>query len=152
MPEGSREAEALLRLPMPSGGHLAPDGLFGIEYSHNASKTYRFFALEADRGTMPVARSDERQTSMLGKFAAYRDVIERRLHKAHWGLPNLLVLTVTTNHARVADIVSRLTQQNTNSAALLFKAVNARDLKSPMAGLLHEPWQRAGSPSLRIDE
>ena len=30
-----------------------PDGLFGLEYVRDAQKLYRFFALEADRNTIP---------------------------------------------------------------------------------------------------
>ena len=36
---------------------IVPDALFGLEYTANGQKSYRFFVLEADRGQMPVARS-----------------------------------------------------------------------------------------------
>jgi hypothetical protein len=35
-----------------------PDGLFGLEYVRDGQKLYRFFALEADRNTIPVKRSE----------------------------------------------------------------------------------------------
>jgi hypothetical protein len=85
-----------------------PDGLFGIEYSVGDKKAYRFFALEADRGTMAVARSTAGQISYLGKIASYREIIARRVHKTHLGMPNLLVLALTTGDARMADIIGQL--------------------------------------------
>ena len=74
-----------------------PDGLFGIEYGSGGTKAYRFFALEADRGTMPVVRSGAGQTSYLAKLASYQKIIGSRTFKTHLGLPNLLVLTLTTS-------------------------------------------------------
>lgn len=127
-----------------------PDGLFGLEYKRGGSKSYRFFALEADRGTMPVARENPKQTSYLGKVTAYREIIEHRVHKAHLRLPNLLVLTLTTGKARMADIIGRLGGQAGDGAAFLFKSTDASGLMMPAPQLLLEPWQRVDSPSLCI--
>jgi len=99
---------------------------------------------------MPVARSNGSQTSYLGKLAAYREIITREAHKSHWGLPNLLVLTVTVSEVRVSEIVSGLRERAGGSMAFLFKAVGTPDLTAPAPQLLFEPWQRAGFPPLRI--
>jgi hypothetical protein len=150
-PEAVRSSLTPFRAPVPSGGYLVPDGLFGIEYGARGTKAYRFFALEADRGTMPVVRSTATQTSYLGKIAAYREIIGRKIYKAHWGIPNLLVLTVTVNSARVQQILERLQDFPTENAVFLFKAVAGTNLTVPMPQLLFEPWQRAGFPPMRID-
>jgi hypothetical protein len=151
-PDQTRTSATPFRVPVPSGGYLVPDGLFGLEYAHGTAKTYRFFAIEADRGTMPVGRITANQTSYLGKIAAYREIIAGRVHKTHLGLPNLLVLTLTTREARMADIMGRLGGQTGERAAFLFKSVGASSLTTPAPRLLSEPWQRAGLPALRIDE
>ncbi len=151
-PEATRSSPAPLRLPLPSGCFLVPDGLFGIEYDTASAKTYRFFALEADRGTMPVARSDPGQTSYLGKLAAYRTAIERGAHKTHWGIPNLLVLTLTNRGTRMAEMLRQLGGGDGTSAAFLFKAVPGAELRRPTPRLLVEPWERADMPPLRIGE
>jgi len=151
-PEAIRTSGTPFRLPVSSGGYLVPDGLFGIEYAAGDKKTYRFFALEADRGTMPVVRSNAGLTSYFGKITAYREIIGHQIHKAHWGIPNLLLLTVTISAARVQAIVDRLQDRPSENAAFLVKAVAATDLTTPMPKLLLEPWQRAGFPPLRIDE
>ena len=151
-PEAARSPGALFRIPVPAGGYLVPDGLFGLEYAHGASKAYRFFALEADRGTMPIGRSNPNQTSYLGKIAAYREIIARRVHKTHLGLPNLLVLTLTTGEARIADIMRQIGHQTGDSAAFLFKSMNPSGLTMPAPQLLIEPWPRVGFPPLCIAE
>ncbi len=149
-PESTRASITPFRLPIPSGKYIVPDGLFGMEYSISGKKSYRFFALEADRGTMPVARSNPSQTSYLGKLDLYREIIARQVHKTHLSLPNLLVLTVTTAEARMADIVRQLEGTTDASAAFLFKSISAPDLTRPAPPLLSEPWQRAGHPPLAI--
>ena len=150
-PEATRSSQTLFRIPVPSGGYLIPDDLFGIEYGSGGTKAYRFFALEADRGTMPIARSSPNQTSYLGKIGSYREIIVRQVHKTYLGLPNLLVLTLTTSHERMTNIIERLQGEQGDNATFLFGAVNDGATRSPMP-LLTAAWQRAGCPSLRIDE
>jgi hypothetical protein len=129
-----------------------PDALFGIEYAGTAKKAYRFFALEADRCTMPVIRSNPNQTSYVGKLAAYGEIIANFVHKTHWGLPNLLVLTITTSKARMADMIEGLGDRAGAAAVFLFKTISDTDHSIPATRLISDPWERAGLPSLRIDE
>jgi hypothetical protein len=149
-PEAVRASGTPFRLPVPSGGYVVPDGVFGIEYLAGGTKAFRFFALEADRGTMPIARTNTRQSSYLGKLAAYGEIIARQVHKTHWGIPNLLVLTLTTSAARCSEMVAKLGAGG--SPAFLFKAMDGRGLANPVPALLTEPWTRAGSPPLSIAE
>jgi len=101
---------------------------------------------------MPVTRSNPNKTSYMGKIAAYREIMAHQVPKTHWGLPNLLVLTVTTSGARVQEIMARLQDRPGENAALIFKSLGTPDLSTPVSQLLFEPWQRAGFPPLRIDE
>lgn len=147
-PETTRASPVPFRIPVPSGG-IIPDGLFGIEYGRD-KKTYRFFALEADRGTMPVTRSSSRQTSYLGKLGAYQEALERQAHKSHLGIPNLFVLTVTTDQSRLSEIMRRFADHGT-SPTFLFKALDLA-LRAPAPDLLMMPWERPGLPPLYIGE
>ncbi len=122
---------------------IVPDGLFGIEYGLAGTKAYRFFALEADRGTMPIMRTNHNQTSYLGKIAAYREIVSKQGYKSHLGVPVLLILTVTTSEARAADIIERLQAQAGGNTAFLFKAVDAANLSTPTTELFFDPWDRA---------
>ena len=139
-----------IRIPVPSGGHLAPDGLFGSEYESGGTKTYRFFALEVDRGTMPVARSNPNQSSYLGKLSAYREIITHRVHKTNFGLPNFLILTLMTSQLRLTDLMDRLGRRVGEIANFLFKSVDASSLTTPAVQLLIDPLQRAGLSPLGI--
>lgn len=153
-PPATRSSTAPFRLPATMATTLVPDGLFGIEYDVDGKKAYRFFALEIDRGTMPVVRSNQNQTSYLAKIAAYRDLVSRQVHKTHLGLPNLLVLTVTTNERHKKEIMSHLKEQSGQSAAFLFKAMArpgaSLGIPQPAMSLLAEPWERVGHASLAI--
>ena len=137
---------------------IVPDGLFGLEYTRGGSKAYRFFALEADRNTQPVTRSDLQQTSYLRKILAYRQLSAQGIHKSHLGLPNLFVLTVTTNESHMTNIMSLVKKLATEgkSKLFLFKTMsslgNFEKAPEPTAHLLTDPWQRVGYEAFRIDE
>ena len=85
--------------------HVAPDKVFGIEH---ADGSRRYYFLEMDRGTMPVARSDIRRTSLLRKFLSYDATFRDNLHRRLYGLPGFQVLTVTTSEERIATCVEVL--------------------------------------------
>ncbi len=150
-PEATRTSPSPFRIPVPSGGHLVPDGLFGIEYASGTTKSYRFFALEVDRGTMPVERSGAGQTSYLAKLARYKEVLAGSLYKTHWGLPNLLLLTVTQNSERQREIVRTALARFGESPQVLFKSVTDAELRIIATRLLSEPWDRVGLSPLAID-
>ncbi|MGC9955086.1 MAG: replication-relaxation family protein [Rhizomicrobium sp.] len=151
-PEATRMSPMAFRIPTSSlPVAVVPDGMFGLEYSRDDKKTYRFFALEADRGTMPVTRSNSQQTSYLGKLGAYQEVIARQAHKNYLGIPNLFVLTVTTDQSRLFAIMRRFADRGTNST-FLFKAADPATLGGPVPDLLMTPWERHGLPPLRIGE
>jgi len=151
-PSSTRDSDLPFRIRGSNSAALIPDGLFGFEYDIDGRKSYRFFALELDRGTMPVMRSNRNQTSYTSKLAAYREIIAYQVHKTYWGVPNLLVLTVTISETRMADMMSRLKGQAGDNAVFLFKALGGSSLTMPAAGLLGETWARTGSPPLRINE
>jgi len=125
-----------------------PDAIFGIEYQRDGRKAYRFFALEADRGTMPIGRSNGLQTSYMTKLGAYRSILAHQVHKTQLGLPNLLILTVTTSEPRKSEIMHRVGEQAGDNASFLFKAVGGTVV--PAFQLLDEPWERVDCPSLHI--
>ena len=148
-PEATRASPVPFRIPVPSGG-IIPDGLFGIEYGRD-KKTYRFFALEADRGTMPVTRSNGQQTSYLGKLDAYQEALGRQAHKSHLGIPNLFVLTVTTDHSRLSEMLRKFGDRGP-SPTFLFKALDPAALRILVPDLLLTLWERPGLPPLHIGE
>jgi hypothetical protein len=149
-PERTRASAIPFRVPVAEGA-VIPDGIFGLEYRTGNRKAYRFFALELDRGTMPIVRTNERQTSLVGKLTAYRTAIARGAHRAHLGIPNLLVLTVTTDAPRLRAALGKFGEAG-SQPAFLFAAVEPDRLNRPVANLLLEPWERPGLPPLAIAE
>jgi hypothetical protein len=149
-PEHTQRSQAAFKIPT-SDAALIPDALFGLEYLKDDKRTYRFFALEVDRGTMPIARRHPSQTSYLAKLAAYSDALAQRRHKMHLGISSLLVLTITTSERHKQSIMERLRAQS--SAPFLFRALLSPSmLHYPQPALLEQPWERAGHPSLSIGQ
>jgi hypothetical protein len=149
-PASTRSSQIPFRVPFESSA-VIPDGLFGLEYQTNSGKAYRFFALEVDRGTMPISRTDGTKTSYLAKLAGYREIMDRRLHKQHWGISSLFVLTVTTSPERPAGMLRAYGERGA-SPMFLFKAAEPKTLTAPKPRLLSEPWERAGLSALSISE
>jgi hypothetical protein len=139
--------------PMPlrlaTSGGIIPDGLFGLEYQDEGKKVYRFFALEYDRGTMPIARSNPTQTSYLAKLATYAQFLASGGPRACLGIPNLIVLTIMTDEARMQETMRRL-GEGLPAPQFLFKAIDERSLVAPAPELLVGPWQRASLAALDI--
>ena len=137
---------------------LVPDAIFGIEYSSGERKTYRFFALEADRNTEPVVRSSLMQTSYLRKLLQYREVTAQRTCVTRFGLPNLLVLTVTTSEQHLRNIMelAGTFSGGTGNPSFLFKTMPSLDslekAPAPTPEILTAPWQRVGHADFRIDQ
>ncbi|MEA2976425.1 MAG: hypothetical protein QOF19_1945 [Alphaproteobacteria bacterium] len=137
---------------------IVPDGLFGLEYTCNGEKTYRFFALEADRATLPVTRSNLDQTSYLRKILGYRQVIAQEIYRSHLGLPNLLVLNLTTNERHMRTIMALVEElaREGKSKPFLFKTMSSlgdfTKAPAPTPHILTVPWERVGYEAIGIDQ
>lgn len=82
--------------------NIIPDELFGFHHArHGAS----YFALEADRGTMPVKRTDFSKTSIYKKFIGYQAAAKQGILKAKLAFPNLRVLFTVPTQARMETMV-----------------------------------------------
>lgn len=157
-PEATRRSSTPFRIPGPpndrSDGGIVPDAIFGLEYRTSDTKCYRFFALEADRGTMPVIRSNSAQSSYEKKLLGYREILARQTYRSHLGLPNLLVLTVTPNEVHLERMMSSIRETTGGSAAFLFRTwgVAGAPVLAPSSDFLVTLWRRTDGSSLRIDQ
>lgn len=161
-PKATRESAEPYRLSAAADGrtpssHLCviPDAVFGIEYGQEGRKSYRFFAVEIDRGTMPVERSCPNQTSYLAKMKAYAEIILHNSYRTWLGTPNLLVLTITTDMRRMERMIAAIHNADSAlSAAFLFKAVpslaSGTSVMPPRSATLEQPWLRPGHPPVDI--
>ncbi len=84
---------------------LVPDLVFGLMFSDSSR---RCFTVEIDRGTMPITRSDIRQTSFERKMRAYLAAHAAGQHERHFGWKTFRVLTVTTDVHRMQSMMEAL--------------------------------------------
>lgn len=131
---------------------VVPDAVFGLRYNDAGAPKYRFFVLEVDRATMPVTRSSLRISSYQRKLLAYDLVLKRRLYRSLWGIPNLLILTVSTNAAHLQNLLGSAQSLGDFRSAFLFKAVGESQAAAPVLAsqLVTLPWISAGDRKIDI--
>lgn len=146
-PEKTRLSENPLALPV-GNAFLVPDNLFGIEYPNNGG--FRFFTVENDRNTESIERRNLSQNAFGRKLDLYLTAMHDRAYIEHWGLPSLMMMTVTTNATHLHNMLDFLKKANAPKFAdhFIFKAcptfgANWRVPTTVMADLFNEPWQRA---------
>lgn len=126
---------------------VEPDKVFGLRFEDAPeNRRHAFFFLEADRGTMPVRREGLAQTSFLRKLLGYRETWRQGLHRAHLGIPNFRVLTVTTSRARVGHLVEACRILNGGARLFLFTDDNGLHQSNI---LLHE-WVNGQGELVRL--
>lgn len=136
---------------------IVPDALFGLEYTADGRKLCRFFALEAERSNR-VYCSNLHQTSWLKKVLAYRHITADQTYHSHLGLPNLMVIVVTPNSAKLESMKKLIMEvtKGRGSTQFLFKAIPVLGdrFKAPLPALelFTAPWSRAGHPDFTISE
>lgn len=152
-PLQTQSATMPFRLPLGSAS-LVPDALFGLEYSHGNERKYRFFAVEADRGTMPIRRTAGLQTSLMAKLASYQQALQQQAFRTHWGIPNLMVMTVVQTQERLAAVTAAAARELGDERAFLFKLFMDRSdtglSHRPNPACFLAPYQRASSAPFSI--
>ena len=104
---------------------LIPDLIFGIAFPDGSR---RCFMVEIDRGTMPISRSDLRQTSIERKMRAYLTAHANKQNESQFGWKAFRVLVVTTDHQRMHSMIEALRQLHipqSPGASLFFFAIRA---------------------------
>ncbi len=84
---------------------IIPDLVFGLALP---DRSRRYFMVEIDRGTMPVARTNLMQTSFEQKMRAYLIAHAAKQHQHQFGWKTFRVLTVTTDHRRSQSMMAAL--------------------------------------------
>jgi hypothetical protein len=114
---------------------VVPDQVFALEYPDrdgNVERTH--FFLEADRGTMPVVRTNLNQTSFRRKLLAYEATWANKVHQRHLGIQRFRVLAVTTIPSRVESLLEACSRLKRGHGLFLFadQAAQEKDLLSPV--------------------
>jgi hypothetical protein len=110
---------------------VVPDAVFALEFQDSERKRDRaFFFLEADRGTMPVARRILSQTSFRRKLLAYRETWLQSVHETRFGFHRFRVLTVTKSAERLEGLINACRELKSGRGLFLF--ANQDDLQEPL--------------------
>jgi DNA-binding Lrp family transcriptional regulator len=116
---------------------VVPDRVFALEYPDQNGQSQRVhYFLEADRGTMPVVRSNLSQTSFRRKLLAYEATWNQDIHRLSFGINRFRVLTVTTISKRVHSLVEACSQLKSGQGLFLFA-----DKSILSADILSATWQ-----------
>jgi hypothetical protein len=134
---------------------LQPDGLFGLQYTENGNRLFRFFAVEADRATEPMTSPNKSRKSIHQNFMKYLAYIESGTYRVQIGVTApLLVLYIFSNQLRLSNAVRLLAEIRPQGSAYML--LSAWDMLGP---LFRPPfpnpaflssWQRAGFPPIQI--
>jgi hypothetical protein len=110
---------------------LVPDKIFGLQYLDKPEgKNRAYFFLEADRATMPVMRSDIRQTSFYRKMVGYHETWKQGLHTKVYGIKNFRVLTVTSSPQRVKNLIEANKQLADGQGSRMFLFTHEKALQA----------------------
>ncbi len=136
---------------------LIPDALFGLQYETPEGRRFRCFVVEADRSTEPATSKSFNRKSWLRSLLQYEAYLPTGAYREHLRLKApLLVLNVTTDAKRSENMMDLMSRDgNPLSALMLFQAWGDFGAvfrpPQPNRALLHEAWDRADRPALRID-
>ncbi|PPQ17844.1 hypothetical protein CV770_18695 [Bradyrhizobium sp. AC87j1] len=126
---------------------VVPDLVFGLMFPDGSR---RCFMVEIDRGTMPISRSDFRQTSFERKMHAYLTAYGQGEHTKHFGWKTFRVLVVTTNQQRTRSMIERLQQLNVQESPgpslFLFSLANELQRNDPFTHF----WQDGSGRATRL--
>jgi hypothetical protein len=84
---------------------VIPDTLIGFRFGDGSR---RCFAVEIDRGTMPVTRKNTEESSFALKMRIYLAAYAAAQHEQRWGWKTFRVLTLTTNANRMQTMIDAL--------------------------------------------
>lgn len=133
--------------------NLIPDQLFGLDYGGR----YRFFCLEADRGTEPKASTHKRK-SWRSMLEAYRSFIGKGDYRQHYHLTApmvlLVVLSSRTNQAKFLELVAEIMPNHAHLVLTqVLEGFHGSFRPPPVANDLFEgEWLRAGFKPFRLAE
>lgn len=90
---------------------VKPDRFLGIKFDDRpANQNARYFAIEIDRGTMPLEASSLNKASILRKLLAYQATHQNDVLREIFVIPHAYILFLTTGKRR-RDNMARLAQQ-----------------------------------------
>lgn len=125
---------------------VEPDYAFSLYLTE--LKCRAFFLVEIDRGTMPIERSNLRQTSILRKLLAYQSIWQSKQHQQHFGWRNFRVLFVTTSAERVENMITSMNKHAHTRQSPIFLFTDKQSLYT--GDMLAYEWQDGAGVTHRL--
>lgn len=137
--------EAQLAVPI-GRSKLIPDGLFALDYGGS----YRAFALEVDRGTLPKTSPSARK-SWSKSIDLYDQLIGQRIYRRHFGLKaNLAALFWFSDQGKERSFRNLVMErEGVAQKALLMTVCNELDFER-VVGRVTDLWTRCSGDPVRI--
>ena len=126
---------------------VVPDAVFALHFNEPDRRS--FFFVEADRATMPIARSDMSQSSFRRKLLAYLAAQQEKQHVERFGFSNVRVLTITTSTERVASMLAAVREITGGRGSGMFLFADAAMIAAHPDPFT-TPWQTTNG-CVRID-
>src|SRR5690606_1368891 len=92
-------------IPKPLDLSVMPDRLISLAFNNGTRISY---AIELDRGEMPVRRRTFDQTSYAKKMLTYFAAWQQDAFERNWNMKSIRVATVTTSDARLENMIEAL--------------------------------------------
>ena len=109
-----------------------------------------FFAVEIDRNTESIERKRIDQSAFSRKFAGYAQILSDATFRRVWGIPNLLVIIVTTNATHMSNLIDYARQIGTDADKFLFQSKPEFGLNWKIPPVMDEillgDWARTSTP------
>ena len=121
------------KIPMRGSAPVTviPDALFFIEHTRSdGTADTILFALESDRGTMPVQSANRSRSSIARKLTAYEASWRVNIFRQLFDATRVQILNITTSAARLASITEHA-RSHVSAAGLFHFATLAQLTASP---------------------
>ena len=113
---------------------LKPDRFLGIEFENRAAnQNVRYYAIELDRGTMPIKSASMDKASIQRKFLAYQMTYDEKLLKEHFAIPHAYVLFICHSDRRRNHMIEAA-QELISSESAARSMLLATQTKRPSVG------------------
>ena len=130
---------------------MVPDAVFGLRYTNSLKrKRSVYFFVEADRGSMPVMRSNLQQTSFYKKMIGYWKAKNQGTFKHKFNFPNVRVLTITTSPVRIEHMIEankKVDERRKGSRLFYFAPADIFTLEDPET-IFKPVWQNGRGDNL----
>jgi hypothetical protein len=126
---------------------VVPDGLFALSFADGSAA---YFALELDRGTIPIVRNSNDHHSIIRKFEIYYQGWRANRHVEQFGVKQMRVLMVTESAERVSNMLSAIDKITDGKGSNFFLLIDQTKLEG--ADPLEVEWTSGKRNAVKLTD